>query len=206
MTQFKSIKTTLLGSLTAGLLWIGPGAAYIAAQNTTAPGDTFETPGTRMDRFTATTVTEPRTVIQFTGNSVTTIPGTSVKFTQHGTTPQAVVVTFVADWPKPRQEEIPLGSFASGVIIRPIIDFGTGAAIGSPIESRLGGVTLFEGGGVATDFSVSNGSHGFTFVTDPVPAGDHVLEIQAFSDALGQPGQPNGTVVLRGRSTVVMHD
>jgi len=206
MTQCKSITTSLLCSLAAGLLWIGPGASYIVAQNTTPPEDTFVTPGTRMDRFTSTVVTEPRTVIQFTGNSVTTIPGTSVKFTQHGTTPQAVVVTFFADWPKPRQEETPPGSFASGVVIRPIIDFGTGAAIGSPIETRLGGVTLFESGGVATDFSVSNGSHGFTFVTDPVPPGDHVLEIQAFSDVLGQPGQPNGTVVLRGRSTVVQHD
>jgi hypothetical protein len=206
MTQFKSTTTLLLGSLAAGLLCIGPGASYIVAQDTTPPEDTFVTPGTRMDRFTSTVVTEPRTVIQFTGNSVTTIPGTKVNFTQHGTPPQAVVVTFVADWPKPRQEEIPLGSFASGVIIRPIIDLGTGAVIGTPIGTRLGGVTLFESGGVATNFSVSNGSHGFTFVTDPVPAGDHVLEIQAFSSVLGQPGQPNGTVVLRGRSTVVLHD
>jgi hypothetical protein len=75
-----------------------------------------------------------------------------------------------------------------------------------PIGEKLGGATLFESGGVATASTVSNGTHGFTFVTDPVPPGDHVLEIQAFSDTLGQPGQPNGTVVVRRRSTVVMHD
>jgi hypothetical protein len=32
-----------------------------------------------------------------------------------------------------------------------------------------------------------------------------VLQILAFSSFLGQPGQPNGTVVVRGRSTVVQH-
>jgi hypothetical protein len=107
MTQFKSIRISLLGSLAAALLWMGLGTGYVTAQ-------TFETPGTRMDRFTSTVVTDPRTVIQFTGNSPLTIPGTTVKFTQHGTTAQAVVVTFFADWPKPRQGEIPVGSFASG--------------------------------------------------------------------------------------------
>jgi hypothetical protein len=196
MTRFKSIRISILGSLAAGLLWLGPGAAYVAAQ------DNFITPGTRMDRFTSTVVTEPRTVIQFTGNFGTTIPGTSVKFTQHGTTAQAVVVTFFADWRKPQQGEVPQGGFASGVVVRPTIDGQV-----DPIGRRLGGVTLFESGGVATAFTVSNGTHGFTFVTFPVPPGDHVLEIQAFSDTLAPSNdQPNGTVVVRGRSTVVMHD
>jgi hypothetical protein len=202
MTQFKSIRVLTLGSLAAGLLWIGPGAAYIAGQNTTPPEDTFITPGTRMDRFTATVVTEPRSVIQFTGNLGTTIPGTKVSFTQHGKTPQAVLVTFVADWPKPQQDEIPAGSFASGVTIELRID----GQFQDPISTRVGGVTLFESGGVRTDSSVSNGTHGFTFVTDPIPAGDHVLEVIAFSNTLGQPDQPNGTVVVRGRSTAVEHD
>jgi len=188
-------KTSLLGSLAVGLLWIGPGA-YIVAQQFTMPP-----PGTVIDRFTSNVVIDPRTVIQFTGNLGTIIPGTSMTFRQFNRT-QAVVVTFVGDWPKPMQQEIPLGGFASGVRIRLQID-GT---VFDPIGDNVCCVTLFESGGVATNFSVSNGSHGFTFVTDPVPPGDHVLEIVAFSDVLGQPGQPNGTVVLGASSTVVEHD
>jgi len=202
MSQFKSIRISILGSLAAGLLWLGPGAAYVAADDTTAPEDTFVTPDTRAGRFASTVVTEPRSVIQFTGNLGTTIPGTRVNFTQRGKTPQAVLVTFVADWPKPRQEEIPAGSFASGVSIELRID----DQFQDPISTRLGGVTLFESGGVETESSVSNGTHGFTFVTEPIPPGDHVLQVIAFSNVLGQPGQPNGTVVVRGRSTVVQHN
>jgi hypothetical protein len=206
MSQLKS--KTLLCGVAAGLLWIGPGSSYMVAQDTTpptAPEDTFLTPGTRMDRFTSTVVTEPRTVIQFTGNLGTFIPGTRVEFTQHGAIPQAVVVTFSADWPKPRQDEIPVGSFGAGVVVRPEIHSGSGSTE-DPIGRQLAGVTLFEGGGVATASSVSNGSHSFTFVTDPLPSGDYVIEMLAFSQTLGQPGQPNGTAVLRGRSTVVQHD
>jgi hypothetical protein len=102
VTQFKSIGVSILSSLVAGLLWIGPGAAYAAADDTAAPEDTFITPDTRVDRFAATVNTEPRSVIQFTGNLGTTIPGTRVSFTQHRR--QAVLVTFVADWLKPLQE------------------------------------------------------------------------------------------------------
>jgi hypothetical protein len=153
-------------------------------------------------RVSSTVVTEPGSVIQFTGNLGTFIPGTIVNFTQGGTTPQAVLVTFVADWPKPREEEIPAGSFASGVSIELRID----GQFQDPISTRVGGVTLFESGGVRTESSVSNGTHGFTFVTDPIPPGEHVVEVIAFSNVLGQPGQPNGTAVVRGRSTVVQHD
>ena len=91
MTQFKSIRISILGSLAAGLLWLGPGAAYVAADDTTAPEDTFVTPDTRAGRFASTVVTEPRSVIQFTGNLPTTIPGTRVNFTQHGKTPKCSV-------------------------------------------------------------------------------------------------------------------
>jgi hypothetical protein len=187
-------RTCGFGFLTfAGLLWIGPGAAYAAADETTAAAI--------IDRFAATVNTEPGTVIQFTGNLWTPIPGTRVSFTQPGGTPQAVLVTFVAEWSKPRQEEIPAGSFAAGVFIELRIDDQSSDPI-----SHAGGVTLFESGGVATASSVTNGTHGFTFVTDPIPPGDHVLEVLAFSHTLGQPGQPNGTAVVRYRTTVVEHD
>jgi hypothetical protein len=197
MSQFKSIRMLLLGSLAAGLLWMGPGVAYVAAQ------DTVVTAGTRGERFSAAAVIDftELSVIQFTGNLGTTIPGTSVNFTQGGTTPQPVLVTFVADWPKPEQADIPAGSFASGVVIELRID----GQSQDPISNN-GGIVLFESGGVATPSSRSNGTHSFTFVTFPISPGDHVVNVIAFSQTLGQPGQPNGTAVVRGRSTVVQHD
>src|SRR6478609_2915383 len=105
MTHFKSIRVSILGSLAAGLLWLGPGAAYAAGDDTTTPED-FVTPDTRADRFTGTVATD-RVAVQFTGNLGSTIPGTTVNFTLHGKKPRAVLVTFVAEWPKPRPEEVP---------------------------------------------------------------------------------------------------
>jgi hypothetical protein len=199
MTQFKSIRISIAGSAAAGLLWLGLGTDCVAAGDNTTPED-IVTPGTRMDRFTATVATD-RVAVQFTGNLVSTIPGTTVNFTQLGNKPQAIVVTFVAELPKPRADEIPAGGFASGASIQLRID----GLQQDPI-SLFRGPLLFESGGVATPSSLSNGTHGFTFVTNPIPPGDHVATIVAFSDVLGQPGQPNGTIVVQARSTVVEHD
>jgi hypothetical protein len=189
-------------SLAVGLLGLGLGPAYVAADDTIAPEDTFVTHDAGVGLFSSTVVTEPRSVIQFTGNLGTIIPGTRVEFTQHSKTPQAVLVTFVADWRKPRPEEIPEGGYASGVTIQVSID---DREFQDPISTRLGGATLFHNTDVETPTSVVIGAYGFTFVTEPIPPGDHVLQILASSSFLGQPGQPNGTVVVRGRSTVVQH-
>lgn len=176
----------------AGLLWLGSGAANVAAQLTT-PGT--ETPGTRMDRFTATVANDR--ICRTTATELETIPGTTVKFTQHGSEPQAVVVTFVATWPKPDASEIPVGSQAAGAFIFLFID---GNRV-DPITNG-GGVLVHEG----TASSVSNGTHGFTFVTEPISAGDHVATISFLDNVLGSFGVPNGTICVQDRSTVVEHD
>ena len=193
MTQFKFIRISILGSA-VGLLWLGLGTDFVSA------ADDFITPGTRMDRFTATVATD-RVAVQFTDNSGETIPGMTVNFTQFGNKPQAIVVTFAAELPKPRADEIPASSFASGASIQLRID----GVQQDPISS-FRGPHLFESGGVATASSLSNGTRSFTFVTDPISPGAHAAEILVFSDFLGQIGQPNGTIVVRSRSMVVEHD
>jgi hypothetical protein len=172
----------------AGLFWLGPGAVRIAAQTTT-------TPGTRMDRFTASVATDR--VCRTTATELEVIPGTTVQFTQHGPSPQAVQVAFVANWPKPRADEIPPGSQAAGAFIFLFID---GNRV-DPVTTD-GGVLVHEG----TASSVSNGTHGFTFVTDPLPSGEHVAEIRFLDNVLGTFGQPNGTMCVEKRSTIVNHD
>jgi hypothetical protein len=171
----------------AGLFWLGPGAVSVAAQTTT--------PGTRMDRFTASVATDR--VCRTTATELETIPGTTVQFTQHGPGPQAVQVTFVANWPKPTADEIPPGSKAAGAFIFLFID---GDRV-DPVTTD-GGVLVHEG----TASSVSNGTHGFTFVTDPLPSGEHVAEIRFLDNVLGPFGQPNGTICVEKRSTIVNHD
>jgi hypothetical protein len=171
----------------AGLFWLGPGAVSVAAQTTT--------PGTRMDRFTASVATDR--VCRTTATELETIPGTTVQFTQHGPGPQAVQVTFVANWPKPTADEIPQGSQAAGAFIFLFID---GDRV-DPVTTD-GGVLAHEG----TASSVSNGTHGFTFVTDPLPSGEHVAEIRFLDNVFGPFGQPNGTICVEKRSTIVNHD
>jgi hypothetical protein len=175
----------------AGLLWLGSGAANVAAQLTTGT----ETRGTRLDLFTATVANDR--VCRTTATELETIPGTTVKFTQHGNKPQPVVVTFVATWPLPDASEIPAGSQAAGALIFLFID-------GNRVDpiSNFGGVLVHEG----TASSVSNGTHGFTFVTDPIAAGDHVATISFLDNVLGPFGVPNGTICVQERSTVVEHD
>jgi hypothetical protein len=189
MMQSNLTRTSIAKGFATGLLWLSLGAAYAVAQ------DTFVTPGTRMDRFTATVATDR--VAFTTATELVPIPGTKVEFVQHGSQPQAVVVNFVAEWPKPSPDEIPAGSQAAGVFIFLFID-------GNRVDpvSDFGGVLVHEG----TASSVSNGTHGFTFVTEPIPAGTHVAEIFALDNVLGPFGQPNGTFVVQIRSTVVQHD
>src|SRR5688572_13628661 len=50
------------------------------------------------------------------------VPGTRVQFTLGSATPQEVVVTFVAEWPRPRDDEIPIGSQRAGAFIFLFID------------------------------------------------------------------------------------
>jgi hypothetical protein len=124
------------------------------------------------------------------------IPNTRVPFTQGGDTPEEVVVTFVAEWPKPDVSEIPPGSQEAGAFIFLFIDDQRVDLI-----SETGGVLVHEG----TASSVSNGTHGFTFVTDPIPPGEHEARIFFLDNVLGPFGEPNGTICVAQRSTVVQH-
>jgi hypothetical protein len=200
MSHLKPIRISILGSLAAGLLWIGAGAAYAAADDADALEDPFITRDTPVNRFAAQVNNKHSTVITFEGSFGQIIPGTKVRFTQHRAN-QPVLVTFVAEFPKPTQEQIPAGSFASGVDVQLVID---GQHPAEPIGSA-GGVVLFEGG-VATASSVTNGTHGFTFVTGPLPAGDHVIEVIAFGPPVGPPPTPGSTFVVGPHTTVVQHD
>jgi hypothetical protein len=187
MTRFKLIRISIVGSLAAGLLCLGSGAASVAAEFTA---------GARVDRFTAKVVTHTDHVCIPTNHTLVPIPGTTVKFTQSNVT-QAVVVTFVAEWPKPQSQEIPPGQFASGADIFLFID---GQRV-DPVTND-GGVVVDEG--TATSFT--NGTHGFTFVTQPIPPGKHEAKILVLGSTLAPAGQPTGTVCVNDRSTVVWHD
>ena len=140
------------------VLWLSAGT--VAAQTTPST----LTPGTPVDRITATTAND-RLCSTLTTDPVT-IPGTTVRFTQHlrGTDPQAVVVTFDATWPQPLSTDMPPDTFIAGATVSLLID----GKISDPISQG--------GGALISDFA-SNGSHGFRFVTDPVAAGDHIATI-----------------------------
>lgn len=129
-----------------------------------------------------------------TATTLEPIPGTTVKFNQ-GTNDQ-VVVTFVASWPKPREDEIPAGSQAAGAFIFLFID---GNRV--DINSINGGVLVHDG----STNSISNGTHGFTFVTDPIPPGEHEAKIYFLDNVLGPPNVLNGTLCVSDRSVIVQH-
>jgi hypothetical protein len=202
------------------------------------PGETTgtETPGTRQDRFTAM-VANDRICGQFLNNSLERItrdgneipqsdkrpcgignceiPGTSVKFTQHGNKPQAVLVTFVGEWPKPTLDDLPDGAIGTnlpgqahifltidGKFVDPISQFDP-----TDLTTNDRGVIVLgqkpEPAPVSGAPLESNGTHGFTFVTQPIPAGDHVASISF----LGQRVDSGGAVIcVQARSTVVEHD
>jgi hypothetical protein len=124
------------------------------------------------------------------------VPGTRVQFTLGSATPQEVVVTFVAEWPRPRDDEIPIGSQRAGAFIFLFID-----GVREDLLSEGGGVLVHEG----TASSVSNGTHSFTFVTRPLPPGTHEARIHFLDNVLGPFGDPNGTICVGKRSTVVQY-
>jgi hypothetical protein len=64
----------------AGLSWLSSGAVNVAAQT--------RTPGTRIDRFTATLAIDR--VCRTTAKTLERIRGTVVHFTQHGSEPRQV--------------------------------------------------------------------------------------------------------------------
>jgi hypothetical protein len=175
----------LVVSLAAGLLWLGSGAAYVAAQTVASASVRRITAKVADDRVCRTLATE-----------LEPIPDTTVEFFQDSDTPDQVVVTFIAEWPKPNGSEIPPGSQAAGAFIFLFIDDQRVDLI-----SNTGGVLVHEG----TASSVSNGTHGFTFVTAPISPGEHVAEIFFLDNVLGPFGQPNGTICVGARSTIVQH-
>ncbi|MGH8657153.1 MAG: hypothetical protein ACREV4_01325 [Gammaproteobacteria bacterium] len=186
MKQQRNKRRWVVVRLTVGLLWLALGADYVAAETFSGSAP--------VNRITAR-MTDDR-VCRTLATTLEQIPGTKVQFTQGGATPQEVVVTFVADWPRPRDDEIPFGSQRAGAFIFLFID-------GDRVDflSEGGGVLVHEG----TASSVSNGTHGFTFVTEPIPPGDHEARIHFLDNVLGPFGDPNGTVCVGDRSTVVQH-
>ncbi len=136
-------------------------------------------------------------VCQTLATELAPIPGTTTSFFQASPTPQEVVVTFTAEWSKPDPSEIPAGSQAAGAFIFLFID---GNRV-DPVSSN-GGVLVHEG----TAIGPSNGTHGFTFVTEPIPRGQHTARMYWEDNVLGPFGQPNGTICVKDRSLVVQHD
>jgi hypothetical protein len=132
-----------------------------------------------------------------TATTLVPIPGTTVGFTLNGSQPQEVMVTFSAAWPIPRADEIPAGSTASGAFVFLFVDDDRVDAV-----SLNGGVLVHEG----TASSVSNGTHGFTFVTEPLLPGQHTARMFMLDNVLGPFGVPNGTICVGERSTVVQHN
>jgi hypothetical protein len=185
-----------------------------------------ETPGTREDRFTATVANDricgrfldgPKPVAitrdgmeikDFTDNE---IPGSSVKFTQHGSKPQAVLVTFVAEWPSPTFDDLP-GIAGTNLAGQANIYLSIDGKFVDPISSGgpEGGAGVIVLGGKAFQPppesgapQESNGTHGFTFVTEPIAAGNHVASILFLGVRLGGGGS---VICVQARSTVVEHD
>jgi hypothetical protein len=130
-----------------------------------------------------------------TATTLVDIPDTTVNFTQ-GAGSSPVVVRFNASWPKPNAADIPAGSKAAGAFVFLYID---GQRV--DMQSDNGGVLVHEG----TATSVSNGTHGFEFVTSNIAAGPHTAKIMVLDNVLGVAGVVNGTVCVAERSVVVDH-
>jgi hypothetical protein len=172
--------------VTAAALLIS--AAVVVAQGTL---NTVSAPG---DRFTARTAVNR--VCLTTATTLVPIPGMRMRFRQRADRPEEVVVTFDASWPRPDPDEIPSGSQRSGVFVFLFID-------GQRVDAASvdGGTLVHEG----TASSVSNGTHGFTFVTEPIAPGEHRAEIFALDNVLGPFGVPNGTFCVDHRSLAIDH-
>jgi hypothetical protein len=120
------------------------------------------------------------------------IPNTRFHFVLGGSVASSVIVTFVGNWPKPSGSDLPPGSQPAGAILFMEID----DQLVDPL--RNGGVFVADTG-ATTRFS--NGTHGFTFVTEPLPPGTHVVKFYWSNDIL----VGTGTVCLFERSIVVQH-
>jgi hypothetical protein len=119
-------------------------------------------------------------------NSVEDMPGTFKSFVQGGDGPQSIVVTFVGNWTKPTSGN-PAGAFIFLEIDSNRVD----------VTSTNGGVLVHEG----TATSVSNGTHGFTFVTEPIAPGTHVAKMRWADNVLSG----SGTICVFERSLVIHH-
>jgi hypothetical protein len=168
-------------------VFMGSGVLYAAVA--------LETPSVsgRLTHFTGKMADDR--VCRTTATTLEEIPGTRVEFTQGSGHPEPIEVTFVASWPRPNESEIPAGSQAAGAFVFLFVD---GIRV-DPI-SNFGGVLVHDGSA-----PLSNGTHGFTFVTEPIAPGDHVASIHFLDNVLGVFGVPNGTICVDDRSTVVEH-
>jgi predicted small lipoprotein YifL len=120
-------------------------------------------------------------------NTVADMPGTAVAFTRSGTDTASVVVSFVANWPNPSEGE------------------ANGAFIFLEIDGQRRDITSTNGGVLASEghpATVSNGTHGFNFVTEPLAPGGHVATIRWADNVLSG----TGTICVAERSIVVFHD
>jgi len=124
------------------------------------------------------------------------MPGTVVHFEQGGTIPASLQVSFIGTWPQPGKNlttPLPSGSQPAGAAIILEIDGDR-----ADIVSNGGGVLVHEG----TASSISNGTHGFTFVTEPIAPGLHTAQILWAQDL----ANATGTICVGARSLVVRHD
>ena len=119
-------------------------------------------------------------------NTVADMPDMTLTFKQAGTAAEEVIVTFVGSWPKPS-----VGTQAGAFILLEI----DGDRV--DLTSTNGGTLVHEG----TAASVSNGTHGFTFVTEPIPPGMHTAKIRWYDNFLAG----TGTICVSERSMVIQH-
>jgi hypothetical protein len=119
-------------------------------------------------------------------NLVADMPGMAGVFVQGGASAEPLVVAFVGSWPKPTSGT-PAGAFIFLEIDNNRVD----------VTSTNGGVLVHEG----TAASVSNGTHGFNFVTDPIPPGSHTAKMRWADNVLSG----SGTICVAERSMVIHH-
>jgi len=172
-------KTVVALTLFMGLLCV---PAHAQIRTGTVPNFTgFES----NDSFDCRTSTFPGE------NRLGEIPNTRFHFVLGGSVASSVIVTFVGNWPKPSGSDLPPGSQPAGAILFMEID----DQVVDPV--RNGGVLVSDG----STTGVSNGTHGFTFVTEPLPPGTHVVKFFWSNNIL----VGTGTVCLFQRSIVVQH-
>ena len=141
-------------------------------------------------------VLDDRVCLTSEDNLLREMPGMTTTFTQGGGSgPQSVVVSFVGQFPRPSGTELPAGSIRAGASILLEID---GQRV--DLTSTNGGVLLHEG----TATSVSNGTHGFTFATEPIAPGAHTAKIKWYENVLGI--GTKATICVQERSLTIHHN